>query len=130
MFGPYNGDGQADPNSDSTATKWSRADVSSDNYLNSLTTYRSTGNKSHTDLGTTAESDVEAARDAGTIFTMAWRLQVEDASWDYTVFDAVAGSGFEPTLTVDYTTASAVTHLDLDRGLRRGQPSGLTRGMA
>ena len=130
MFGPYNGDGQADPDPDSGSTLYNRCDVSSDNYLNSLTAYRTTGNKSHTDLGTTAEADVEAARDVGTRFSMAWRLQVEDSSWDYTVFDSVAGSGVEPTLTIDYTTAPDTTHLDLDRGFNRGICSGFHRGMA
>jgi hypothetical protein len=103
-LGPYNGDGQADPDPDSASTSFSRSDVSSDKYV-SATVIDSTGSKSYTDLGSQANSDMEAARDAGTIFTLAWK-NVAEAQWDYVDWDAYNQAN-APTLTVTYTTGGA-----------------------
>lgn len=99
-LGPYNGDGQADPESDSAATMFSRCDTSADKYL-TTTVYRTTGTKTHTNLGSQANADVEAARDAGTIFSLAWRADSEGSG--HTAFDEYTGAN-PPTLTITYTT--------------------------
>jgi len=80
ILGPYNGDGQANPQSDSASNAFSRSNVSSDNYLTGITAFRTTGQKSFTDLGAQANTDVENARDAGTIFSLAIRMTSESGN--------------------------------------------------
>ena len=102
--GGYNGDGQADPEADSAATMYARCDVSADNYLTGITDYRNPGQYSHT-LGPAANADVEAARDAGTIFSVAIKMTTEGSANDRTVFREYTHATTPPKLTVISTAA-------------------------
>lgn len=105
-IGPYNGDGQADPESDAGSTMYSRCDVSSDLYVDDTTQLRTTGTKTFSDLGAAAEADVEAARDAGTIFSIGIRMSVEPGSGDeYSALDEYDATN-PPVLTITYTPAT------------------------
>ena len=106
--GGYNGDGQADPEADSAATMFARCDVSADNYLTGITDYRNPGQYSHT-LGSAANADVEAARDAGTIFSVAIMMTTEGSANDRTVFREYTHGTTPPKLTITYTVASGAT---------------------
>lgn len=71
-IGPYDGDGQGDPEADGISfggTAFAKSDVSTDNYIAGTTEFRSTGTKTFSNLG--AEADLEAANAAGDIFTLA-----------------------------------------------------------
>lgn len=102
ILGPYNGDGQSDPDADTGAQMYSRCDVSSDNYLTGLTDYRTTGVKTHTALGATANSDVETARDSGTIFSLAWRMTTEALTPDRCEFTEYPDATNPPKLTITH----------------------------
>ena len=68
----YNGDGQANPEADSGATMYTSCE-NTGTYVTNTTDFRTTGVKT-IDLGATAIADVEAARDAGVIFSVAIQL--------------------------------------------------------
>lgn len=103
-IGPYNGDGQGDPETDAGSTAYSRCDVSADNYLTGITDFRSTGTKTFTDLGAQANSDVEAARDAGTIFSLAFEAE-SSVNNGLCEFDEYTASSNPPKLTVTHSAA-------------------------
>lgn len=127
-IGPYNGDGQADPESDAGSTMYTRCDVSSDNYVSGTTTLRTTGIKTFTDLGAQANADVEAARDAGTIFSVAVKLDAEtfNATDNYIQFEE-----FDETnpfsLTVTHSATSTTMIADAGSYAWTGQSADLNR---
>lgn len=104
---------------------YSRCDVSADYYLTGLTTYRTTGNKTHTALGATANSDVEAARDAGTIFSLAWRMDTEALGTDYAEFTEYTHASNYATLTITHAAASGASNQE---GFAFGDDDGTESG--
>ena len=102
-LGPYNADGTGNPQSDSGSTAYTRCDVSSDNYIAASEDFRSTGSKTF-DLGATADSDVEAARDAGTTFSVCLKSDTESGSNNFGTLQEYTGAD-PPTLTITYTPA-------------------------
>jgi len=102
-IGAYNGDGQANSETDIATTYHTRCDVSADYYVTGSTSFRTTGSKSFTALGSAANTDVENARDAGTIFSIAMRQDNETSS-AYADIDEYTGTN-PAALTVTYTTA-------------------------
>jgi len=107
-IGPYNGTGQGDPEADSAATMYTRCNVSADLYVNNSTSFRTTGSKTFTALGATANADVEAARDAGSTFVIAWKADDEGLDNGQSDSDEYTGSD-PPTLTITYTEAGGAT---------------------
>ena len=71
-IGPYNGDGQGDPETDGASTGFTRCDVSADNY-GTTTAFRTTGVKT-IDLGTAPASDLIAAISAASDFSVAIQM--------------------------------------------------------
>jgi len=108
-IGPYNGTGQGDPEADSGANMYTRCNVSADLYVNDTTQFRTTGPKTFTDLGATANSDVEAARDAGSTFTIAWRASDEGLDNGQCDSDEYTGTD-PPALTITYTEVGGATN--------------------
>lgn len=108
--GPYQGSGLGDPEADAGATAFSRCDVSGDNYV-TTTSYQTTGVKNLTSLGGNALTDMEAARTAGSLFTMAVRIVNETSGTKYDDFSEYSNgtAANRPQLTVDYTVATAGT---------------------
>lgn len=102
-LGPYNGDGQADPEADAGGTMFTRCDVSGDNYTSGVI-FNGTGVKTFTDLGAQAESDVEAARDAGNIFSLAYITTNANSSCELEEYTDATNP---PSLTVTHSTAGA-----------------------
>lgn len=68
----YNGDGQGDPETDTGADMYAGCG-NSGAYASGDTSFQTTGQKSIT-FSSTANSDIEAARDAGTTFAVAWQI--------------------------------------------------------
>lgn len=99
-LGPYNLNGQADPQPDSGATIFSRCNISSDNYLTGFTDFLSTGSKTFSNLGSAANADVEAAISGG-IFTLCFE-QTQTGSFAWAGLTDHTGTD-KPTLTVTYT---------------------------
>ena len=107
-LGAYNGDGQADPEADTAQQAFDRADVSADYYLTGLTDYRTTGQKTHTNLGSTANSDVEAARDAGTTFAIAIKMDGESTANNARCeFREYTDGSTPPKITITHSAAAA-----------------------
>jgi len=109
-IGGYNGNGQGDYENDGdSATVFGYLDVSADNYVTS-SAFRTTGAKSITDLGASANSDVEAARDAGTLFTIALMADTEaDANNNITDIDYAGGTN-PAQLTITHAAAGGVIY--------------------
>lgn len=105
--GGYAGTGQGDPEADSAATVYSNCDISSDNWVTGITAFRTTGTKTLTDLGATANADLEAARDAGTDFSVVFQMETEGAGDDRCEFREYTDGTTPPKLTVTYTEAGA-----------------------
>ena len=109
----YNGTGQGNPETDSGATMFAGCDVTGV-YLNDDTQFRTTGSKTFTNLGATANSDMEAARDAAAIFTVAIREVTGGAGRsEFAEYD----DADPPTLTITYTEAGGTAvKTSSDRG--------------
>jgi hypothetical protein len=106
IIGPYAGTGQGDPETDAVGDMFSNCDVSSDNYVTGITDFRTTGSKSFTDLGSTANTDMENARDAGTTFTLSIKMTTETSgNYTYLAEYTHATVGFRPTLTVTHSSS-------------------------
>jgi len=100
-IGAYDGDGQGDPSAASNADNFTRCDISSDNYASGAYMDGPEESKTISDLGSTANSDVEAARDAGTRFSVCFMRDPENTGTIATI-DEYSGTN-PPTLTVSYT---------------------------
>lgn len=107
-WGPYNGGtGSTDPSVDSEATRYTRSDVSTNNY-GLFTDYRSTGLTS-VELGSPAVSHVQSRFNASGSFAIAVRQTPDEGgtpapeglNWD--PFDG----GTPPALLIDYTEPSS-----------------------
>jgi len=106
-IGPYNGDGLGSFDTDGdNATTWGKLDVSGDYYKLS-TAFRTTGSKSTNDMGAQAEADVEAARDAGTVFTIALQADTEAGVGSDRVDIDDAGGATPPELTITHSSAAS-----------------------
>lgn len=101
----YDGTGQGDPETDSSTTAYAKCGVAGV-YVNDTISFRTTGSKTFTDLGATANSDVEAARDAGSTFCIAIRETTDIVTNNYTSFLEYT-SADPPTLTITYTNAAS-----------------------
>lgn len=103
-IGPYNGDGAGSPVSDGYATAYTRADCSSDYYLESDTTLRATG--THTfSLGAQAITDLLAIRAAsGTTFTVVLRQLNETGTNHYATFEGWTAGNDAPKLRINNVT--------------------------
>jgi phosphoenolpyruvate-protein kinase (PTS system EI component) len=99
----YNGTGQGNPEADSGAAMYAACAIAGV-YRNDLTEFRTTGTKTFTDLGATANADVEAARDAGTTFTIALR-ETTDVVGLFRAELAEYTHATPPKLTITYTPA-------------------------
>ncbi len=99
----YNGTGQGDPEADSGATAYAACAITGV-YINDTTQFRTTGTKTFTDLGATANADVEAARDAGSTFVVAIRETTDTTANELAKFDEYIGAN-PPRLTITYTAA-------------------------
>ena len=75
-IGPYNGNGQANPVTDSGSLAYSRCEVSADYYITASTQFQSTGQKTFV-LGAQAVADLLAAKAVGNTFAIAIRQDVE-----------------------------------------------------
>lgn len=104
-IGPYNGTGIGDPEADAGTTAYARCDVSADLYVEDTTAFRSAGTKTFSDLGAAAEADVEAARDAGTIFTIACKETTDIETNNRAVMEEYTHPSTPPKLTITYTLA-------------------------
>ncbi len=99
--GPYNGDGQADPQTDTAANLFARTDVAADNYITGIT-FPAIGARTFADLGAQAEADLQAAISGG-IFSVGWQqLPTQTVTGRY-VFFRESFQVSPPRLTVDYT---------------------------
>jgi len=110
-IGGYGGDGQGDLTGDTAVTAYANLDVAADHYVSS-SAFQTTGIKSITALGSGANSDVEVARDAGTIFIIALQTDTEqdaninraDVSYD--------GGTNPPKLTITHSSPNATGTID------------------
>jgi len=102
--GPYNGDGAADPNSDTVTVQYGRCAVAADNY-GTFTDFRTTGSKTLT-LGNPAPADVEAL--IGATFSIGVQQLVETlgGAVHYIDLDETT-SAAPPQLRLTYTPAGA-----------------------
>jgi hypothetical protein len=115
----YNNDGLADPEADSGATMYSQCAISGI-YVNDTTLFRTAGTKSLIDLGATAVSDVQAARAAGTRFSVAIRAIASDEGAGAnvsTAFDEYTAASTKPTLTITYTPGAGASSPPMFRGV-------------
>ncbi len=108
-IGPYGGTGQGDPEADSGAVMYGLCDVSADAYVSATGDLRTTGEKSFT-LPAVALADIDAARDAGTVFAVAVAMDDEtgtDTFAGITAFDQAAAPSLHVTCTCTPVCASA-----------------------
>ena len=107
-IGPYGSNGQDDPETDTGATLWGRLDVEAGTpYSSNDSNFSSTGTKSIT-LGSSANSHVEAARDAGTIYSIALQQYLEPGTaWSQT---NVYGTAYDSAYTADLSPHISITH--------------------
>lgn len=102
---PYNDDGQADPESDTDATFYSRCRPGGTPYVDDSAVFQSTGVKTITDLGAAANSDVLAAKAAVNRFSLALHEEGESVLPNF--FEEYTDGTNPPKLTVTYTVTGA-----------------------
>ena len=103
----YNQDGQADVEADTCANKDTRTANDATPYLDNITDFTTTGIKT-LDLGTDADSDVEAAKDAVDRFSLAINENANVTTGDNSTFEAIEDAGTdEPKLEVTHTAVIA-----------------------
>ena len=121
----YGTNGQGNPETDSGATMFAACAPGAGNiYVNDTTQFRTTGLKTFTALGAQANTDVEAARDAGSIFSIACAETTSITTANRCEFSEYTNATNPPKLTITYSTAGAVLYTQLERGIR-----GMNRGM-
>jgi len=99
----YDTNGQTDPTLDSCSNRWTRS-ATGNLYVNDTTVFQSTGIKT-VDLGTTADTDVEAARDSNSPYSLGLNEDNTSASGiKNTKLEALENSGTdEPKLVVTHS---------------------------
>lgn len=132
-YGPYNGNGQADPEADDGTTQASRSDVAGDNY-GSTTIHQTDGQKAF-DLGATGYSDIAAAKLAVNRFSALIQPTDETTTTPkgFNVFGTGQAGDIEapdhiPQLYLEYTEGATTTDVNLQRSVR-GLNRGLVRGL-
>jgi len=99
----YDTDGTSDPSADSAADMWTACGAGNV-YVNDTTEFRTTGLKTFTNLGSQANTDVQAARDAGSIFSLAVRETTNTSANEQTQLREYSDATNPPQLTITYTT--------------------------
>lgn len=101
-IGCYGTNGQGNPESDSGATMYTNS-APGNVYVNDDTNFRTTGQKTFTNLGSQANTDVEAARDAGSIFSIAIQETTDTGVNSQAQFREYNHGTTPPQLTITYT---------------------------
>lgn len=120
FIGPYDGDGQSDPETDSDAVLYAGCDVSGSAYVETSEYVNNFTNEA-VDIGVSqAFTDVAAAAEG--IFSLALRFDVEtpDVDGDDQVFFERFSSGDPPELVIEYEDgggAAAVVKDIIGRGI-------------
>lgn len=110
----YGSNGQDNPETDGDSTCYGRM-MSGTVYKNADTCLQSTGSKEIT-LGGTVNSDVESARDAGTIFSLGLTEDGENTGNPAAQIasDNHGTSGYRPVLEITYSTLTPPTYSNID----------------
>lgn len=105
----YGSNGQGNPETDSVATMFAACAPGAGNiYVNDTTQFRTTGVKTFTNLGAQANADVEAARDAGSIFSIAIAETTDITTANRCEFSEYTDGTNPPKLTITYTTPAGL----------------------